>query len=91
MKRILVLIAVLALMLSLFAGCGRYGEADDGTNVSTTDNGIVNGTNPNGTARTGGNTGGTSGSNNGTAGANSGSGTGMGAGAGSGSGMDDAV
>ena len=39
MKRILVLIAVLALMLSLFAGCGRYGEADDGTNVSTTDNG----------------------------------------------------
>ena len=41
MKRILVLLAVLALMLSLFAGCGRYGEADDGTNVSTTDNGTV--------------------------------------------------
>ena len=91
MKRITVLFVVLALALALFAGCGprtRYGH---GSNVSTTDNGIVNGTNPNGTAGTGGNTGGTSGSNNGTAGANSGSGTGMGAGAGTGSGMDDAV
>ena len=50
MKRILVLLAVLALTLSLFAGCGRTGVNDDGTNVSTTDNGVVNGTNPNGTA-----------------------------------------
>ena len=91
MKRILVLLAVLALTLSLFAGCGRTGVNDDGSNVSTTDNGVVNGTNPNGAAGTGGSTGGMSGSNNGAAGANSGSGTGMGAGAGSGSGMDDAV
>ena len=57
MKRILVLLAVLALMLSLFAGCGSRGIADDGTNVSTTDNGVVNGANPNGAAGTGGNTG----------------------------------
>ena len=91
MKRILVLLAVLALMLSLFAGCGSRGIADDGTNVSTTDNGVVNGANPNGAAGTGGNTGGMSGSDSGTAGSNSGTGTGMGAGAGTGSGMDDAV
>ena len=46
MKRMFVLLAVLALTLSLFAGCGRYGAAGDGSNVSTTDNGYVNGTNP---------------------------------------------
>ena len=79
MKRILVLLAVLALTLALFAGCGRYGVTDDGTNVSTTDNGVVNGTNPDGgVAEDAGRTGG-------TAGANSGTGTGMAAGTGTGS------
>ena len=46
MKRIFVLIVALALMLSLFAGCGVNGRRDDGSNVSTTDDGTVNGTNP---------------------------------------------
>ena len=46
MKRMIVLLAVLALTLALFAGCGRTGVVDDGSNVSTTGNGVVNGVNP---------------------------------------------
>ena len=46
MKRMIVLLAVLALTLALFAGCGRTGVTGDGSNVSTTDDGYVNGVNP---------------------------------------------
>ena len=46
MKRISVLFVVLALMLGLFAGCGTSGRYDNGSNVSTTDDGTVNGANP---------------------------------------------
>ena len=46
MKRMIVLLAVLALTLALFTGCGRTGMAGDGSNVSTTDDGYVNGVNP---------------------------------------------
>ncbi len=48
MKRISVLLVVLALMLSLLAGCGTYGRYRGDTNVSTTDDGTVNGVNPDG-------------------------------------------
>ena len=54
MKRIIVLLAALALMLSLFAGCGVTGRRDDGSNVSTTDDGTVNGVNPDGPGVIGG-------------------------------------
>lgn len=49
MKRISVLFVVLALMLGLLAGCGTNGRYGDGSNVSTTDDGTVNGVNPDGT------------------------------------------
>ena len=46
MKKITLVLAVLALVLCLFAGCGRAEETvPDDTNVSTTDNGKVNGDN----------------------------------------------
>ena len=48
MKRISVLFVVLALMLGLLAGCGTNGRYGDGSNVSTTDDGTVNGVNPDG-------------------------------------------
>ena len=52
MKRIFVLLVVPALLLGMLAGCGASGRYDnrydDGTNVSTTDDGTVNGVNPNG-------------------------------------------
>ena len=54
MKRISVLFLVLALTLGLFAGCGVHGRYDDGSNVSTTDDGTVNGTNPDGPGIIGG-------------------------------------
>ena len=46
MKRISVLLVVLALLFGLLAGCGASGRYGDGTNVSTTDDGTVNGVNP---------------------------------------------
>ena len=50
MKRIFVLLVVPALLVGMLAGCGASGRYDnrydDGTNVSTTDDGTVNGTNP---------------------------------------------
>ena len=48
MKRLSVLFVVLALMLALLAGCGAYDRRHDGSNVSTTDDGTVNGVNPDG-------------------------------------------
>ncbi len=54
MKRIFVLFVVLALMLGLFAGCGTSGRYDNGSNVSTTDDGTVNGANPDGPGVMGG-------------------------------------
>lgn len=46
MKRMMIFTAVLAIALTLFAGCSRRtGTTNTGTNVSTTDNGTVNGTN----------------------------------------------
>ena len=48
MKRISVLFVVLALMLGLLAGCGTNGRYGNGSNVSTTDDGTVNGVNPDG-------------------------------------------
>ncbi len=58
MKRITVLFVVLALALALFAGCGPRTAYGHGSNVSTTDNGTVNGTNPDGPGMLGGEVGG---------------------------------
>lgn len=46
MKKLTIILAALTLILCLFAGCGRNNSnAKDDTNVSTTDDGQVNGDN----------------------------------------------
>ena len=54
MKRMIVLFVVLALALAMFTGCGPRAGYRDGSNVSTTDDGTVNGVNPDGPGVMGG-------------------------------------